>query len=230
MNHIRTIFWKQIKDTLKNKTVLVQFIMLPVLTIIMNNTIHIKDMPRNYFITLFSCMYIGMAPLTSMASVISEEKEKNTLRVLMMSNVKPLEYITGIGGYLWIICMMGAAVFCITGQYSEKEAVIFLIIMGIGILTSLIIGAAIGAWSKNQMTATSVTVPIMMIFSFLPMLSMFNDTIAKIARVTYSGQISILMNNIANASIKSESIIIISINILLALSAFIYTYKKCGLS
>ena len=91
MNNIAAVFKKQIKDTFKNKAILIQFVMFPVLTLIMNEAIQIEEMPKNYFVTMFAAMYIGMAPLTSMAAVIAEEKEKNTLRVLMMSNVRPHE-------------------------------------------------------------------------------------------------------------------------------------------
>ncbi len=76
MRNVSAIFRKQLKDTLKNKTVLIQFIMFPVLTLIMNNAIRIDGMPENFFVNLFATMYIGMAPLTSMAAIIAEEKEK----------------------------------------------------------------------------------------------------------------------------------------------------------
>lgn len=46
---------------------------------------------------------------------------------------------------------------------------------------------------NQQMMATSVTVPVMMVFSFLPMLSIFNDAIAKVAKITYSEQIYLLL-------------------------------------
>ena len=71
MNNIFAIFKKQLKDTIKNKTVLIQFVMFPVLTVIMNNAVKIEGMPDNFFVNLFAAMFIGMAPLTSIASVIS---------------------------------------------------------------------------------------------------------------------------------------------------------------
>lgn len=76
MKHISAILWKQLKDTLKNKTVLIQYIMFPVMTIIMENGVKIDNMPEHFFATLFAVMYIGMAPLVSMSSIIAEEKEK----------------------------------------------------------------------------------------------------------------------------------------------------------
>lgn len=35
INHIRAILWKQLKDSFKNKTVLIQFLLFPIMTVIM---------------------------------------------------------------------------------------------------------------------------------------------------------------------------------------------------
>ena len=107
MRHIVAILWKQMKDTFKNKAILIQFLMFPVMTIIMENAMKIDNMPKHFFANLFAVMYIGMAPLTSMSAIISEEKEKNTLRVLHMSNVKAPEYFAGNALYIWSLCMLG---------------------------------------------------------------------------------------------------------------------------
>ncbi len=230
MRNVMAIFRKQLKDTLKNKTVLIQFVMFPVLTLIMDNAISIEGMPENFFVNLFAVMYIGMAPLTGMAAVIAEEKEKNTLRVLMMSNVKPYEYLLGIGSYVWFVCMLGAAVIGSSGGYNLRISVAFMGVMAIGILVSLLAGAAIGTWSRTQMTATSITLPVMMIFSFMPMLSMFNAVIAKIAKFTYTGQISLMLNQINNVQLNAENFIIIVANIAVTAVLFTIAYKKCRLA
>ncbi|MDE7298819.1 MAG: ABC transporter permease [Lachnospiraceae bacterium] len=228
MSNIVAILKKQIRDTLKNKTVLIQFIMFPALTWIMSNTVRIDGMPENFFVILFAAMYAGMAPLTSIAAIIAEEKEKNTLRILLMSNVKPCEYLTGVGSYIWAACMLGAFVICAAGGYTLRAGAAFMAVMAAGILASLLIGAAIGVRSKTQMAAASVSVPVMMIFSFLPMLSMFNAGIAKIAKYTWSGQISILLNRISSAP-GMENIGIIAINMLLFAALFAAAYRRCGL-
>lgn len=226
MSIMIAILKKQLKDTLKNKTVLIQFIMFPILTLIMNNAVKLDGMPENFFVELFAAMYIGMAPLTSISAIISEEREKNTLRVLMMSNVKPHEYLLGIGCYVWTACMLGSLVICIAGNYGLKMSLLFMAVMAIGILTSLLIGAAIGLLSRTQMMATSISVPVMMIFAFMPMLSMFNDTIAKIAKFTYSTQISNMLNRINALSFEADSIGIIAVNALLFIILFVIAYNK----
>lgn len=230
MAHVTAILKKQLKDTLKNKTVLIQFVMFPALTWIMNSAVIMEDMPKNFFVTLFATMYLGMAPLTSMAAIIAEEKETNTLRVLIFSNVKPHEYLLGIGIYVWSICMVGAGVICAAGGYEPRARLAFMGILAVGILTSLLIGAAIGTWSRTQMMATSVAVPVMMVFSFLPMLSMFNDTIAKIAKFTYSEQISRMLGQVGHLSLTAEAGCILCANILLAAALFAVAYQRCELA
>ena len=229
MKNIAVIFKKQLSDTLKNKTILIQFLMFPLLVIIMENAIKIDDMPEHFFAKLFAVMFVGMAPLTCMSAVISEEKEKNTLRVLMMSNVKPAEYLVGTGAYVFVMCSLGTAVFAVVGGYGGTGLVRFIAVMSAGIILSELTGAVIGIFSRDQMTATSVTVPVMMIFAFAPMLSMFNDTIRTVARVTYSQQISELINNIGNSPVSAESLTVIAVNFALAVILFTAAYRKKGL-
>lgn len=226
MSIIIAIFKKQLKDTLKNKTVLIQFIMFPVLTLIMNNSIKLDNMPEHFFVGLFATMYIGMAPLTSISAIISEEREQNTLRVLMMSNVKPHEYLLGVGSYVWAACMLGALIICAAGNYGLQTSLVFMAVMAVGILASLLVGAAIGLLSRTQMMATSISVPVMMIFAFMPMLSMFNAAIAKIAKFTYSVQISNMLNQLNALPFETDSICIIAANVVLFIALFIFAYNK----
>ncbi len=229
MKNIKAVFLKQLSDTLKNKTVLIQFLMFPVLVIVFENAVKLEDMPEHFFAKLFAVMFVGMAPLTCMSSIIAEEKEKNTLRVLMMSNVKPAEYLVGVGAYVFVMCAFGTAVFAVVGGYSGAGLAEFVAVMSVGIILSGLTGAVIGVFSSNQMTATSITVPVMMVFAFLPMISMFNDTIRTVARVTYSQQLSELINGIGVSGITAESVIVIAVNLVLAVLLFTVAYRRRGL-
>lgn len=186
-------------------------------------------MPENFFVNLFAAMYIGMAPLTSIAAIISEEKEKNTLRVLIMSNVKPHEYLLGIGSYVWFACMLGGSIICSAGDYGFWTGVKFMGIMATGIMASMLIRAIIGIWSRNQMMATSITVPVMMIFSFAPMLSMFNSTIEKAAGILHSEQISRMLGHINDLKLDVKNAGVIGINIFIAALIFVISFRKCKL-
>lgn len=233
MKNMKAIFMKQIIDTLKNKTVFIQFLMFPVMAVIMEKAIRIEDMPDHFFAKLFAVMFVGMAPLTCMSAIISEEKEKNTLRALMMSNVKPWQYLISIGTYIFLMCMAGTAVFAVLGEYHGKELIIFLFSMISGIILSELIGAVIGIYGRNQMASTSVTLPVMMILSFVPMLSMFNETIKKFARIIYSQQISDLINGLGVSEVpfevSSENMIVIAANFMIGIILFALVFKKKGL-
>ena len=229
MKNIKAVFMKQMLDTVKNKTVFIQFLMFPIMAVIMENAVKIEDMPEHFFAKLFAVMFIGMAPLSSMSAIISEEKEKNTLRTLMMSSVKPWQYLVSVGAYIFIMCMVGISVFAVLTEYKGKELAIFILCTAFGIILSELAGAAIGIFSKNQMAATSLTLPIMMIFSFSPMLSMFNETIKKISGITYLQQISNILNGIDISEIFAKSIIVIAVNFALGLVLFAAAYKKKGL-
>lgn len=226
IHHIKAILWKQTKDTLKNKTILIQFVMFPVMTVIMEHAIELQGMPDHFFANLFAVMYIGMAPLTSIAAIIAEEKEKNTLRVLQMSNVKGTEYLLGNLIYIFVMCMIGSLVIGLAGGYKEKQLLIFMVIMAVGHLISAVLGAAIGVIGKNQMSATSLTVPVMMIFSFLPMLAMFNETIAKVAKFFYSQQLHLLMQDLKEFEVSSQCLMVIGVNLFLVTAAFLFAYRK----
>ena len=145
------------------------------------------------------------------------------------ANVRPFEYLLGIGIYIWTLCMIGAAVIGIAGGYTGQVYTLYLLAMGFGILVSMVIGAAIGSFSKNQMTATSVTVPVMMIFSFLPMISMFNQTIANVARFTYSEQLRLLISGLGHLKVTPEMPAVLAINAALALGLFVFAYRRSGL-
>ena len=227
MRNVGVIFKKQLKDTLKNKTVLIQFIMFPLMTLIMEHAISLPDMPELFFTKLFSVMYMGMAPMTSAAAIISEEKEKNTLRALMMANVKPWEYLLGVGAYVWTLCMAGAGIMA-TGL-PASDVPFYLGVMAAGFVISISLGACIGIFSSNQMTATSLFVPVMLVFSFSPMLAMFNDKIEKVARIFYTQQLRVLMNQMSFEGIKPESIMILIVNAVLAIALFFVAFKRKGL-
>ncbi len=229
MKNISAIFIRQLKDTLKNRMILLQFIMFPLITVLMENTVSLEDLTPHFFAEMFSVMYIGMAPMVTVSSIIAEEKEKNTLRVLLMANVKPHEYMLGIGSYVWILCMAGAVAIGMNTGYSGRELGLYLLVMAIGFIISLLIGAVIGLFSKSQMAATSMTVPLMIVLALLPMISMFNRTVEKIAKYFYTYQIRLFITELNDDIINTIGIIVLAVSFLAASAVFFIVYRRNGL-
>ncbi len=231
MKNTAIIYKKQLKDTGKNMALWIQFVMFPIMAAIMENSIRVENMPDHFFVGMFTVMHIGMAPLTVSASIISEEKEKNTLRMLLFANVRPIEYLCGVGGFVFSACMAGGVVFGFLGGYTGEKLISFCLIMAAGILASMLLGAAVGVWSRNQIAATAVVTPVMMVFAFLPMLAMFNETIAKVADFAYSQHIQLLMNSLsAGTPAEAKNVIVIAVNIAIAASLFVTAYRRRGLT
>ena len=127
--------------------------------------------------------------------------------------------------------MLGAVVFsCLLGKGTAfSDRMMFLFVMAVGIIVSLLIGAAIGVGSRNQMAATSVTVPVMIVFSFLPMISVFNEAIAKVAKYTYSEQVRIMISAVGSGQAESGNLLVIAGNMIVFGGLFWMLYRKEGL-
>lgn len=223
------IFKKQLKDTLKNKTVLIQFLMFPVMTFVMSAAIQDETMPSGMFAVMFAPMYVGMSPLVSTCAIIAEEKETNTLRTLIMANVKPMEYLLGVGSYVFLLCGLASLAFCFLAEFSGISRLLFYISMLFGIMISILLGAGLGMLSKNQMSATSLSLPFMLVLSFFPMIAMFNKMVGKLSCVLYTQQLMDLAADPSPANFTWDRLLILGGNLLIGLLIFLIAYRKRGL-
>lgn len=221
---VNAIFLKQVKDVLKNTEVLILFIIYPVVALVMTSAMSSTIGQELFFVSIFGTMHCVFAPIVTTATIISEEKEKNTLRTLIMSSVSPVEYLLSVGGFVLICTLVSGGSFILIGGYSGLDAVKLLLFMGMGCILSIVLGMNIGAHAKNMMSANGLAVPLGVLFGFLPMLSAFNEPIKKIADFTFGQQISNLIGNVNEVSAKG--LIIILVNLILFLIAFVIIFRK----
>lgn len=144
--------------------------------------------------------------------------------------MKPVEYLFGIGSFVFSACMAGAVVFAVLGGYGGASFVKFLLIMAAGISVSMLLGAVIGIRSKSQISATAIATPVMMVFAFLPMLAMFNETIAKVAEYAYSQQVQLMLDGLAaGTEAAPKSLLVIGVSMVIVACLFIGAYRRNGL-
>ena len=86
------------------------------------------------------------------------------------------------------MCHGGTVVFALLSGYRSAEFAVIFGIMAAGILVSVTAYAVLGICAHGQMEATSSVDPFALVFSLLPMLSMFNDTIRSFAKIFHSDQ------------------------------------------
>lgn len=99
--------------------------------------------------------------------------------------------------------------------------------MGLGVICSMMFGAALGMISTDQMSSHSTTLPILMVFAFMPMIAMFNKTFLKFSKFLYTQQVYDVINS--KFSISSEGLIILLVNFALFVIIFVSLYRKKGL-
>ena len=226
LDKVKAIFMKQLKDTIKNMQVLVLYMVYPLIGFIMMTTVASAVGQENFFIKIFASMHMVFLPIVATASVVAEEKEKNTLKVLMLANVKPITYLLGVGSFIFLGTHIGTLCFAILGGWSGGAFVSFVLSMMLGSICSMLIGFTVGLMAKNQAGGTGLTIPLGLILSFLPMLASFNEGIEKIAKITYSQQISYLLNEPSFVGYTLERISVVGVNFIMVMFIFYITYKK----
>lgn len=79
------------------------------------------------------------------------------------------------------------------------------------------------------MGATSISMPVMMVFSFLPMLAMFNERIQSAAKILYTQQLKLILDEMTFQKITMETGIILLINAGVMFALFCTAFRKKGL-
>ena len=234
MRSTKAIFQKQARDSFKNRMIFIQFIIFPVMAFILTQLVAKSDatMPQSIFVTMFGAMFAGFTPLTMTASAIAEDKEHKSLRFLVMAGVKPYEYLMGIGGFVLLACSVVSVLFALIGGFTGMDFVKFAVVLILGSIVSIILGATFGIIAKNQQSAVATAMPIAMIFAFCPMIAQFDDNIKKVASILYTQQVNNIVTN--DIGVNSTSNILNPVLIILANAAvflvlFILAYKKRGL-
>ena len=221
LQNISALFIKQVKDVIKNMPVLILFIVYPCIAAVMTQAMQGQAGSNVFFIGIFATMHCVFTPIVAASSILAEEKETNTLRVLIMSNVQLKEYFFSIGGFILLADILTGSTFLFIADYDAAIAVMFIFSLGIGCIISTVLGICIGLYAGNMAAATGLAVPFGMLFAFLPMLAYFNDKIERISKFTYGQQVSYLLSG---SKFSLSGIIIICINsaVFITLAAVLY--------
>ena len=237
IRRVNALFKKEIKDFGKNVNVSIMCI-LPIIICFLYSKLMKKDISTNPMVNvqiLTVCISLNISLIATfiMGMLIAEEKEKNTLRTLMLSAVSPWEFLAGKALISFVVTeVVNVVLFFIVGmdiRYLGK----YMIITTLVVLSMLLIGAIIGIISPNQM-ATGVTgIPVMIIFYMLPMFTKLNDIIKIIVEYLPNHNMNIMLEKMFNGEVLGTasvySIAVILIWIIIAGALFMWTYNKRGL-
>lgn len=179
-------------------------------------------------------MNIVSGGLMISSTSIAEEKEKHTLRVLMTSSVKSNEYLIGslIPTFV-IIMIVNLLLIPASGiSYSVINIPTFLLITAVGTLISIIFGFIVGIVTKDQTQSGVTSTPILLVFTMLPQLRFFSETINKVSSYTYSGVIASYVDGIFSKDgyiLNAQDLVTMATWFIVGIAIFIIAYKKRGM-
>lgn len=232
---IGVLIKKDIKVLFTNKNILIM-IFLPVIFALLYQMIYgdmVKDDPAYASFVLCMAELVNMVaiPLTGLGMMIAEEKEKHTLRVLMLSDVSASEYlISKIIVNLIMMELVGIIIYFVTGVTLDFLP-IYIFITTLTAIAILLFGAVIGIASKDQMSTSTWATPLMFLFLLPPMLGEFNSFMASIAKFVPTFALNEMLKTIvAGNSIFTSAMIsnyvLIGVWIILGAVVFMMMYKK----
>lgn len=186
---------KDFKDISKNLYVSPMFIFPPLLAALYSKA-GMDSLFGTYFVFIMTYTMVG----TFMQSaLIAEEKEKNTLRVLMLS---PASAIDILGGKSLLSIAITAVIVFISSfllDYSPSGVVIAAILISIILYVGL--GTIMGLLMKSIVEASVGIMPVMLLFIGLPYLSGYAEKYPFLSVVEYMPHnllLSIAENNQAS--------------------------------
>ncbi len=166
-------------------------------------------------------------------TAIAEEKEKHTLRVLMTSSVTGIQYFIGSIFFPFLITAgINFAVLLISGLRMSGEFVpVFLFVSLTASLISCVIGMIVGICAKNQMSASLVGTPLMMVFMMIPLLGSLSDGLKRISGFLFTGVLSELAGAYAaegSYTLQPLAVAVLVGELVISVLVFLILYRKNG--
>lgn len=132
------------------------------------------------------CMSIGMVASMALIYGIAEEKEKHTLRTLMLANVGAGEVAASKGGVALLAVMaVSAACFFLAGG-GPALLPAYLALTALGAVPVVLVSLVLGLASRDQMTAGFYSVPVLLL-ALVPTFGMASEAIETAASLTPLG-------------------------------------------
>lgn len=235
--HVLWALWKKdIKLAMKNKNSIIM-LLLPLgfcflYSYLFQDMIgEVDGFPAYFVILLCEVMALACIPINVQGLSIAAEKEKNTMRTLMLSDVRSTEFLLSKSLVSFMYTMLETLGICLVSQMSAQDIPLFLCITALAAIGLIFIGSIVGILAKDQTSAGTLSSPFMLIVMLPSVFAQFNDALKIIAGLlpTYAFQV-IYENNIHGLSLFASanwmSLFVLFAWIIFGLLAFSWIYKR----
>lgn len=111
-------------------------------------------------------MTFGMVAAFVQCCLIAEEKEKNTLRGLMLSPASTADILGGKSLLTFLITMVVVFFTAYFAEYKPANVAVIAVALVISSLFYIALGTLLGLYSKTVLEASVIVMPIIIVFSF----------------------------------------------------------------
>ena len=228
VRHSVAVFKKQIFDTVYNKILLFQFLFYPLFTLLFLFSPAGVDQSKMTIVMLMSAMITGMAPIITINNIIQEDKRIGALRMLILSNVKPFEYLVGVTFYITCLSFVTSVFLGAIAGFSFFNFGLYLGGMLLGIIATVFLGSAMAGQAKNGASASLFVVIISMMNGFVPILATFYPAITNVTRFWYTQAIADIIGDLYDGFYGNLPIRFLTIlcNALFFFAFFVVSFKR----
>lgn len=199
----------------------------------MGSSNEVDSFMMDYLLNFGLVFNIGLLGIYVTSAALAEEKEKHTLRTLMTSSVNGVEFFIGSITPIFIMMMViNLLLIPVSGcSFVDIPLLMYIFVTSIASLTSCIIGMILGIFAKNQVSANTITTPVLLIFTFIPTFASFMESLEGISKFLFTGVISEMVHAICSHTVFTLTffqVIVLCGEILVAILVFLYFYKQNG--
>ncbi|MCM3338573.1 ABC transporter permease [Paenibacillus sp. MER TA 81-3] len=178
MKRVSAIIQKEWKDSSKNPVLLLTAVIPVIFAFLFRSEqsvgASVLTMPMN--------MALSITGAFVQAMMVAEEKEKHTLRVLMLSPAKPIEVLLGKSAISAIMTVSAVILSILIANTPSINLVSFLLLLIPNIVMYLALGTLIGLMSRTSMETSFLGMPLLLIFLMGPMFgALLNSEAVNIA-------------------------------------------------
>ncbi|SHE80406.1 ABC-2 type transport system permease protein [Seinonella peptonophila] len=163
---IQVIIRKELKDALRNYQVLMMVVVPIGMALLYQN---MQSLEGNQLILIFPIlMSFGMTGTIVQSMIIAEEKEKHTLRALMLSPATAIEVMIGKSFLSFFLTLLTIFLTMLVTGLSMGISLLFWCITLLCILFFITVGTIVGLMSKSLTETAYLGMPIMFLMGLSP--------------------------------------------------------------
>jgi ABC-2 type transport system permease protein len=203
------LFIKDLRDVIKNPTILLSCL-FPILFVLVQSELlpsREEGSASGLLLTNAFCLSAGFIGSIAALNSIAEEKEKSTLRTLMLANVRAEQILLSKGLVaLILVTVVNTVCFLLLG--GEPTQVPITLFIGIlGALPVILISLIFGLAGRDQMTAGIFGLPILLI-AIAPLFGQYGEGVARIVRFSPTGGMAETIGLLQHGGVFSGELIV----------------------